>query len=287
MSLDELEQMAAQMTRDKLAGKIGQTLARLRECCWHPRPVPPSASIGESARLRVTLWPTAEQLVSLDVGVFMLANPNRKIPPPGELLPPGQSRYERVNIRYPRLRLKGTLTEMLARARARLVEAGEGERLALVAKAMQGGPDAPLIWRFLKDQESVMFPNGEWNPAKSCSQINWEEYEPILRWRDAKEVHLACGGTASPAVFCYTRALEIAVEYHKRQELHKNVSPLLGWVRRLGDPNYDGLLSWDGMGHFEAAIRASEQLKQSAHVRTLAKKRKRKERERKKAGKKT
>jgi hypothetical protein len=253
--------------------ELRDALRILETNCAGPRQAPAGASDLVRAILKMTLWPSWDDLLRLDSSVKTLSRPGGK-----KLSQPLWKAFEGVDKRWRRFRLIRRLDALVSRARKLLDEAAESDLRSVCREARGNGERASEAKRFLADLRRIQ------KEPKAASKIQWCRYRQFLsRLGDNKGFRLRCGDSAaSERVICYARALEIIVDDENRKELLNKAEPLLRWILFLGNPDYADVLKRDDFMEWAAQQRAERASDERAeHARKLGRVRVRRFRARK------
>jgi hypothetical protein len=232
----DIRRVADRATKWRGKVELRHTLRILETKCTGARQAPAGASDLARAILRMTSWPSSDDLSALDSSVKTLSLSDRKKVPK-----PLWEAFELVNQRWPGFRLIHRLDTLVSRARNLLKEAGESDLMWVRREARGSGERALEAKKFLEDLRRLQ------KDPKTAAKIKWEHYERFLSKPGLnKGVQLWCGDhPASAGVVYYARALEMVVddEYHRR--LLDDAEPLLRWIACLGNRAYRDALKWD------------------------------------------
>jgi hypothetical protein len=193
-----------------------------------------------------TSWPSTGVLIDLDSSVRRLAMCDRE-----KLPEPLWKAFEHVNKRWPGFQLIRRLNGLVSRARKLLEEAGESDLTRLLREVRGSGQCVLEVMSFLLDLRSIE------KDSKKAAKITWQKYEHFLFHASVKKrIQLACGDApASPRVTCYSRALEIILDDHRRKPLRDEARSLLEWIANLGNVAYSDVLKSDEFAMWAAAVK--------------------------------
>jgi hypothetical protein len=253
--------------RKQRLGEIGKSIHRDLNNYCHP-PAPPREGDDDlhAAMRQTTHWPGNATFLELDSLVERLAKLEGK-----KQLAPRWEVYEFVNRRYPRLKLVQQAKELVERAAERLKEAGESSIERLIREAREGVSAGTE--RFVKDLRAFAK-----DPRKVGRQIEWENHENVLFFRDNKFVQLKCGDLpGSTRLRCYARFLELLAADLSYERLRAKATPLLVWVAHMGNPNFV-----DTLGDYATKWVFEHKAKQHAHETVERKRERNRLRQRKK-----
>ena len=130
---------------------------------------------------QITRWPDASTFLPLDSFVTGLAKLEGK-----KKLTPFWNVYKFVDRRFSRLKLVREVNASFKRAHQQLEEWGESDIEKLLRDARKGV--SVQARQFVKDLRAF-----EKGPRKVRREINWENHESVLFYRNNKPVQLTCG----------------------------------------------------------------------------------------------
>lgn len=202
---------------DALRGRFCSDLETLANCCK------PRGAKG-------TLWPSGELLQSLEDGVKLFIEEERKTPLSWKT-------FQRLDRRMPKLRLVVRLDNLVKRACDLLEKAG---RPALSELERQSDRGDEYARKLLRDIAAIT------SGQAAREKIAWTQHERTLaQFSRTRSVEPSYGRSAPLEFRCYARTLELLLDNYQRESLRRQSRPLLEWLARIGHPHAKNLLAFD------------------------------------------
>lgn len=188
------------------------------------------ASCCKPSSVNVTLWPSTELLESVEEGVKVLMDKERKHPVTWKT-------FQRLDKRRPRLRLVSRVNNLVKRAGDRFEEAGQPLLSNLKRQADRGHEAARKL---LRDIAAIS------GGQTARTTTDWNQHERTLaQFSRTRSVEPSYGRSAPPEFRCYARALELLVDDYRRETLRRQSMPVLEWLATIGHPDAKKLLTFD------------------------------------------
>ncbi len=182
---------------------------------------------------RITYWPSADLLLSIETSVKTLVLLLREKPPRRIW-----KAFEIVDDRIQGFHVIERVNKLVSRAQGLLDRTGDSALRRLAREREREGQRTSEMSRFFRDLHNLKV------DLRSASQVKWEQHSAVLeRLSRTHTVELAYRSSAPLRDRCYARVLELIVEDQQREPLRRQSEPLLSWVARLGNPKFKDLLA--------------------------------------------
>ena len=146
----DVRRVAERAAKARAKEELRRTLSILETKCTGPRQTPAGTSDLVRAMLRMTFWPSSDDLLRLDSSVKTLSLSDRKKVPE-----PLWKAFKLVNQRWPRFGLVRRLDALVLRARRLLSEAGDSDLTWVRREARGSGEGALEAKNFLADLRDI------------------------------------------------------------------------------------------------------------------------------------